>query len=107
MTNDNSPLAARAPLLKGYRTIGFSGLTALCGVLLTIDWGAIVPAQTAGIVLAAVGLLNAIFRYYTNTPITVSVPPVKAVVEVLKENRSVIPDHVIQAVKIAAPGTRL
>lgn len=93
--------------LKGYRTILFSSLTAICGILATIDWGSVIPVQWAGMAVAAIGLVNAILRFITNTPIAVSIPPVKSVMAIIEKHEASIPSHVIQDLKRAAPDAKL
>ena len=56
--------------MKGYRTIIFSVLVTLVGVLQAVDWATIIPsADVAGIVIAGIGLASAVLRWLTTTPV--------------------------------------
>jgi hypothetical protein len=107
MSNFSTVPVIPHPPLKGYRTLIFSGLTMLSGILITIDWGAVIPVPMVGVVIAGIGLLNACIRYFTDTPITVPVPPVKVVAEVLKEHKESIPPRVVAAIEAAVPSVDL
>lgn len=104
---EHSGIPTPPPLLKGYRTLLLSGATALVGVLAALDWSAVVPAPVVGLILGVLGLAGAVMRYLTNTPVTVAVPPVVAVTDVIKKHEDAIPPHVMEALKEAAPSAKL
>lgn len=60
--------------LKGWKTFGFSVIVGMLGVAETLDWTHVTNDQTAGIILAAVALINMVLRAVTTTPITKRTP---------------------------------
>ncbi len=54
---------------KGWRTMALSLLLALVGVLQTADWTRIVSADQVGPVMLGVGILGALLRVLTDTPV--------------------------------------
>lgn len=63
--------------LKGWKTIIFSFIVAGFGVAETLDWTEVFSDETAGAILAFVGLVNFFLRMVTNTPVAKksSLPP--------------------------------
>lgn len=59
-------------MLKGWKTLIFSGLIALLGVATQFDWTTAVNPKTAGIILTVIGGISAVLRFVTNTPATKS-----------------------------------
>lgn len=55
--------------MKGFRTLAFSLAVAVIGVLQAADWANIVPADKAGLALTIVGVVSAILRFFTSTPV--------------------------------------
>jgi hypothetical protein len=55
--------------MKGYRTLIFSLAVAAVGVLQTFDWATVVPPDKAGIALTAVGVVSAVLRFLTSSPV--------------------------------------
>jgi hypothetical protein len=53
---------------KGWRTVILSAVLAVAGVLQTADWANIVGPGEVGPVLLAVGILGAVLRAATDTP---------------------------------------
>ncbi len=54
---------------KGWRTVILSVLLAVAGVLQTADWATIVPPTQVGPVILCVGILVAVLRALTDTPV--------------------------------------
>jgi hypothetical protein len=54
---------------KGWRTVGLSTLLAIVGVLQTADWATIVAPRQVGPVMLAVGVLVAVLRSLTDSPV--------------------------------------
>lgn len=54
--------------MTGYRTYIVAALTALFGVLATIDWNAFLQDPKAGVSIIAMSALMAIMRSITSTP---------------------------------------
>ena len=54
---------------KGWRTVALSTLLAIVGVLQTADWATIVAPRQVGPVMLAVGILVAVLRTLTDTPV--------------------------------------
>ncbi len=54
---------------KGWRTIAISLVLAVAGVLQTADWSRIVGPDQVGPVMLAVGILVAVLRVMTDTPV--------------------------------------
>ena len=55
--------------LKGWRTMLVSVFLAIVGVLQTADWATIVAPRQVGPVMLAVGILVAVLRTLTDTPV--------------------------------------
>lgn len=55
--------------MKGWRTIAFSGALILLGALETTNIADAVPDAYDGIALALVGLVTAVLRFVTTTPV--------------------------------------
>lgn len=55
--------------MKGYKTLIWSLLLAVVGVLQAFDWTTVVPASAQGWVLIAIGAVTAALRYVTTTPV--------------------------------------
>lgn len=55
--------------LKGWRTLLVSLAIAMAGVLQSADWATIVPAEHVGSVMLAIGVLVAVLRTLTDTPL--------------------------------------
>lgn len=56
-------------MLKGWKTLLFNTGVAVIGVLMAFDWTSMFDVDTAGKVVAAVGVVNLVLRYLTNTPV--------------------------------------
>jgi hypothetical protein len=54
---------------KGWRTVALSTLLAIVGVLQTADWATIVAPRQVGPVMLAVGVLVAVLRSLTDSPL--------------------------------------
>lgn len=54
--------------MTGYRTYVVAAITALFGVLATVDWNAFLNDPKAGASIVAMSLLMAIMRSITSTP---------------------------------------
>jgi hypothetical protein len=54
---------------KGWRTVALSALVAIVGVLQTADWATIVSPRQVGPVMLAIGILVAVLRTLTDTPL--------------------------------------
>lgn len=59
-------------MLKGYKTLIASGLITAFGFLQQSGVLDLVPAQFEGVAIAGIGLVMAVLRLYTTTPITKS-----------------------------------
>ena len=55
--------------MKGYRTLLFSLATAIVGVLSATDWVPLLGSQKAGVIVTAIGVVSAVLRFKTNTPV--------------------------------------
>ena len=57
--------------MKGWKTLGFALLVAICGVLQTFNFATVIPQDQkwSGIVMLAVGAIIAALRYVTDTPV--------------------------------------
>jgi len=55
--------------MKGFRTLAFSLAVAVVGVLQTADWATIIPPDQAGLALTIVGVVSAMLRFFTSTPV--------------------------------------
>lgn len=53
--------------MKGWRTLAFNIALAVGGVLVTFDWGSVLPAQYVGLAAIAVSLINIGLRAITDT----------------------------------------
>ena len=62
-------LKLHAAAAKGWRTVALSTLLAIVGVLQTADWATIVAPRQVGPVMLAVGILVAVLRTLTDTPV--------------------------------------
>jgi hypothetical protein len=56
-------------VLKGWRTVAVSAVIAIVGVLQTADWATIVSPSRVGPVMLAIGILVALLRTLTDTPV--------------------------------------
>lgn len=57
-------------MLTGWRTLIFSVLVSVIGILQATDWVSLLNnPKTAGIVVTAIGVASAVLRFMTNTPI--------------------------------------
>jgi hypothetical protein len=56
-------------LMKGYRTLFFSLAVAVVGVLQSFDWATLIAPEQAGVMLTAVGVISAVLRFLTSTPV--------------------------------------
>lgn len=54
---------------KGWRTFALSMLLAIAGALQTADWATIVSPRQVGPVILAIGILVAVLRTLTDTPL--------------------------------------
>lgn len=54
---------------KGWRTVALSVVIAVAGVLQTTDWATIVGPRQVGPVMLAIGILVAVLRALTDTPV--------------------------------------
>ena len=56
---------------KGWRTLAFSVLVALVGVLQTFNWASVIPQDKTwtGAVMIAIGAVIAALRFVTTTPV--------------------------------------
>lgn len=55
--------------MKGWRTLLFSSIIAVIGVLEAFDWAVIIPEQYEGVALAIIGAGFAYLRKITTTPL--------------------------------------
>ncbi|MEP0324687.1 hypothetical protein [Bauldia litoralis] len=55
--------------LKGWKTMGVSAAIAVAGVLQSADWATIVPEADIGPTLLAIGVVVAVLRVVTDTPL--------------------------------------
>ena len=55
--------------LKGWKTLGVSSAIAVAGVLQTADWTTIVPPDRVGQTLLVIGVVVALLRVLTNSPV--------------------------------------
>lgn len=55
--------------LKGWKTLGVSSAIAVAGVLQTADWTTIVPPDRVGQTLLLIGVIVALLRVVTNSPV--------------------------------------
>lgn len=53
--------------MKGYRTFLFGAAVALLGTAQALDWAQVMPAENAGVVVAAIGGVIMVLRAITNT----------------------------------------
>lgn len=56
-------------MLKGWKTLIFSASVALIGVLQAADWVSLLGSETAGYVVTGIGIVSAILRFMTDTPV--------------------------------------
>lgn len=56
-------------VLKGWRTVAVSMVIAVVGVLQTADWATIVAPSRVGPVMLAIGIVVALLRALTDTPV--------------------------------------
>tara|TARA_R110000868_G_scaffold409818_2_gene696131 strand:- start:573 stop:749 length:177 start_codon:yes stop_codon:yes gene_type:complete len=57
-------------MLTGYKTLIFSGLTALLGVATAFDWTSVVNAQTSGYILIGIAAISSVLRFLTKGPVS-------------------------------------
>ena len=62
-------LVAALRVLKGWKTIATSVAIAVAGVLQTTDWATVVEPQDVGPTLLVIGIVVAVLRAVTNTPL--------------------------------------
>jgi len=55
--------------VKGWKTMGFSVALAVAGALQSTDWTTIVAPSQVGPTLMAIGVVVAVLRTVTNTPV--------------------------------------
>ena len=55
--------------MQGYRTLLFSLVVAIVGVLQSFDWATVISPEHAGITLTAIGVASAVLRFLTSTPV--------------------------------------
>lgn len=55
---------------KGFRTLAFNLLIAIGGVIITFDWGSVLPAEYVGPATIVIGIIGLVLRTFTNTPVT-------------------------------------
>lgn len=55
--------------VKGWRTVLVAVMLAVVGVLQTADWATVVGARQVGPVMLAIGILVAVLRTLTDTPV--------------------------------------
>ncbi len=60
--------------MKGWRTLIVAAVTAVAGVAATFDWTTVLNGKGAGIALIVVGVVNAVLRAFTDTPVGSSTP---------------------------------
>jgi hypothetical protein len=60
--------------MKGYRTLLFSLAVAIIGVLQSFDWATVIPPEQAGVALTVVGVVSAVLRFLTSTPVGAKEP---------------------------------
>ena len=56
-------------MLTGWKTLIFSALVALLGVLQAANWVDLLGSSTAGYVVTAIGILSAVLRMFTSTAV--------------------------------------
>jgi hypothetical protein len=56
-------------MLKGWKTLIFSAGVALIGVLQAADWVSLLGSETAGYVVTGIGIVSAVLRFMTDTPV--------------------------------------
>ena len=56
-------------MLKGWKILIFSAGVALIGVLQAADWVSLLGSETAGYVVTGIGIVSAILRFMTDTPV--------------------------------------
>jgi hypothetical protein len=57
-------------MLTGWKTVIFSLVVAVIGVLQTVDWTSLLSdPKRAGIVVTIIGVVSGVLRYFTSTPI--------------------------------------
>ncbi|MCB1487023.1 MAG: hypothetical protein KDJ88_06135 [Bauldia sp.] len=64
-----SRLSRAVGRLKGWKTMGFSVAIAVAGALQSTDWTTIVAPSQVGPTLLAIGVIVAVLRAVTNTPV--------------------------------------
>ena len=62
-------------MFKGWKTLIVAALVALAGVAQQADWISLIGPTNAGYVLTGVGILMAILRFVTSTPVASNAPP--------------------------------
>lgn len=60
-------------MLTGWKTLIFSALVALLGVAQSADWVNLLGSATAGYVVTGIGVVGAVLRLFTSTPVGKSV----------------------------------
>ena len=55
--------------LKGWKTLIFSMLTAMVGVLQLTNWADLLGSSKAGVAMTVVGIIGAILRFQTDSPV--------------------------------------
>lgn len=55
--------------MKGYRTLALNLGAAVGGILLSTDWGSVADPKTAGWIVGALGIANAVLRVLTDGPV--------------------------------------
>lgn len=56
--------------MKGYRTLAVNIASAVVGVGLAFDWVGIgISSETAGLIIAGLGAVNTLLRFFTDTPV--------------------------------------
>lgn len=61
-------------MLAGWKTLIFSVGVAVIGVLSATDWVQLLGSTKAGYVVTAIGILSAVLRFATSTPVMSSEP---------------------------------
>jgi hypothetical protein len=56
-------------MLKGWRTLAFNAGLAVFGVLQAANWVDLLGSTKAGIAVTVIGVVGAVLRYVTDTPV--------------------------------------
>ncbi|HEY4355965.1 MAG TPA: hypothetical protein VGN16_09475 [Acidobacteriaceae bacterium] len=56
-------------MFQGWKTLIFSAAVALVGVAQAADWTNLLGSANAGYAITAIGVIGAVLRLFTNTPV--------------------------------------